>query len=88
MGSTNGARLIDSVPPATTRSASPTAIWRAPIATASRPDPQSRFTVVAGTLTGRPASRAAIRATFRLSSPAWFAQPSSTSSISAGGRPG
>ena len=36
---------------------------------------QRRFTVTPATDSGRPASRAAIRATFRLSSPAWLAQP-------------
>ncbi len=50
------------------------------MAIASRLDPQSRFTVPPGADTGSPASSAAIRATLRLSSPAWFAQPSSTSS--------
>ena len=39
------------------------------------PEAQSRLTVTPATESGRPASRAAIRATLRLSSPAWFAQP-------------
>ena len=51
---------------------------RAAWLTASSPDAQSRFTVTAGTWSGNPASRLAIRATFRLSSPAWFAHPSTT----------
>ena len=38
--------------------------------TASKPDAQSRLTVIAGTLWGRPAKSVAIRATLRLSSPA------------------
>src|SRR5438105_1580472 len=36
---------------------------------------------------GSPASSAAIRATLRLSSPAWFAHPNHTSSISSAGTP-
>ena len=36
---------------------------------------------------GRPASSAAMRATLRLSSPAWFAQPNHTSSIWSAGTP-
>ena len=80
LGSTNGARLMLSTPPAMIRSASPARIARAAIPTASRPDPQSRLIVLPGASSGRSASSAAIRATLRLSSPAWFAQPSSTSS--------
>jgi len=83
-GMTNGARDMDSTPPATTTSASPARMMRAAIATASRPEPHRRLIVAPGTDTGRPASSAAMRATLRLSSPAWFAQPSSTSSIAAG----
>ena len=73
--STNGARVIDSDPPARQTSASPAAIVRAASHTASIPDPHKRFTVAPGISTGRPASRTAIRATFRLSSPAWLAAP-------------
>ena len=54
LGSTQGARLIDSTPPATTTSASPTAIARAAWMTASRPEPQSRLTVTPGTRDGQP----------------------------------
>ena len=88
LGSTQGARLIDSTPPATTTSASPQAIWREATIAASRLDPHSRFTVVAGTEVGRPASSTAIRATFRLSSPAPLALPSTTSSTCAPSSPG
>ena len=80
LGSTNGARLMLSTPPAMIRSASPARMARAAIPTASRPDPQSRLMVLPGASMGRSASSAAIRATLRLSSPAWLAQPSSTSS--------
>ena len=69
-----------STPPAMTTSASPVAMERAAIATASSPEPQRRLTVTPGTVTGIPASKAAMRATLRLSSPAWFAQPRITSS--------
>ena len=73
---TSGARLIDSTPPATKRSPSPAATaWHgrddrgeaggAEPVDASRPATDS----------GSPASSAAMRATLRLSSPAWFAQP-------------
>ena len=78
---TSGARVIDSTPPAITRSASPVAISRAASATACRPEPHSRFTVTPGTVVGNPDSSADIRATLRLSSPAWFAQPMITSSM-------
>ena len=80
LGMTNGARLMLSTPPASTRSASPERTAREAMAIASRLDPQSRLTVPPGAETGSPASNVAIRATLRLSSPAWFAQPSSTSS--------
>jgi len=73
--STNGARVIDSEPPARQTSASPAAIVRAASQTASIPDPHSRFTVAPGISTGSPASSTAIRATFLLSSPAWLAAP-------------
>ena len=84
---TIGARLMDSTPPARTRSPSSERTARAAWLTASRPDAHSRFTVAAGTSTGKPASSAAMRATLRLSSPAWLASPSSTSSTSAGSMP-
>ncbi len=74
-GITNGARVMLSTPPATISSASPAAMARAQIAIASMLDPHRRFTVAAGTSIGRPASSSAMRATLRLSSPAWLAQP-------------
>ena len=48
---------------------------RDPIIAASRLEPQSRLTVVAGSVTGSPDSSTAIRPTLRLSSPAPFALP-------------
>jgi hypothetical protein len=74
-GMTYGARLMPSTPPATTYSASPTARARAACTIASPPEPHSRLTVRPGTETGNPASSAAIRATFRLSSPAPLLSP-------------
>jgi hypothetical protein len=47
---------------------------------ALRPEAQSRLTVMPGMESGRPASSSAMRATLRLSSPAWLAQPNTTSS--------
>src|SRR6266581_1404315 len=76
-----------STPPATKTSPSPALIARAAALTAPRPEEQSRLNVTPATETGRPASSAAIRATLRLSSPAWFAQPRYTSSTSAGSTP-
>ena len=72
---TNGARVMLSTPPAIISSASPDAIVRAHIATASRPEPHRRLMVAPATSVGRPASSAAMRATLRLSSPAPLAQP-------------
>jgi hypothetical protein len=84
---TSGARDIDSTPPATKRSPSPAATaWQAPT-TADSPEAQSRFTVTPATESGSPASSAAMRATLRLSSPAWLAAPNQTSSISPASTP-
>jgi len=84
---TQGARVIDSTPPATTTSASPVAIICRAVASAVSPEAQSRLTVWPGIVSGSPARRTAMRATFRLSSPAWFAAPRTTSSMSAGSMP-
>lgn len=54
---------------------SPAQMALAAWATASSPEPQRRFTVQPATSTGKPARRRAMRATLRLSSPAWLAQP-------------
>src|SRR6266700_4317057 len=43
-------------------------------------DPHWRSTVVPGTVSGKPAARAALRPTFRLCSPTWLTQPIMTSS--------
>ncbi|MNY55177.1 hypothetical protein D3C86_1911340 [compost metagenome] len=72
---TSGARDMDSTPPTSISPASPQRMARAALPMASRPEPHRRLRVVPGTLIGRPASRADMRATLRLSSPAWLAQP-------------
>ena len=77
---TNGALDMLSTPPAITKEFSPVLMARAATETASMLEPHKRFTVVPGTVCGRPASSSAMRATFRLSSPAWFAHPKITSS--------
>jgi hypothetical protein len=76
---TKGARLMLSTPPAIISRASPARMARAAVPSASRPEPHRRLMVAPGTSTGRPASRLLMRATLRLSSPAWLAQPYSTS---------
>ena len=84
---TKGARVMLSTPPAMASSASPALMARAAPPTASMPEPQSRLTVTPGTVSGRPASSDAMRATLRLSSPAWLAQPNWTSSTAAQSTP-
>ena len=84
---TYGARVMFSTPPAMNVVPSPALIACAALATACSPEPQSRFTVCPGTATGSPASNSAIRATLRLSSPAWLVQPRITSSTPAGSIP-
>ena len=84
---TQGARDMDSTPPATTMSAAPALIMKVAMAMALMPEAHSRFTVIPGTVSGKPASSQAMRATLRFSSPAPFALPRITSSTSAGSIP-
>ena len=79
LGMTKGARLMLSTPPAIIRPASPDLMARAAVPTASSPEPHRRLMVPPGTSMGKPASRLLMWATLRLSSPAWLAQPYSTS---------
>ena len=65
-------------------SADPHMMRSAANAIACRPDEQNRLIVTADALTGTPARRLAIRATFRPCSASGIAQPRMTSSISAG----
>ena len=61
-GSTNGAFVIDSMPPATATSSSPARIIWSAIAIADVPDRQTLLIVIAGVSTGMPAAIAACRA--------------------------
>src|SRR6185503_5485630 len=72
--------------PATTISASPAWMACAAIIADCRPEPQTLFTVVAGTESGRPALIAACRAGF-MPSPACRMQPRMTSSTWSGRTP-
>ncbi|VFT18435.1 Uncharacterised protein [Pseudomonas aeruginosa] len=85
---TYGARDIDSTPPAMASSISPQAMARNAVPMASIPEAQRRLRVTPGTLSGKPASSSAMRATLRLSSPAWLAQPRNTSSNADQSTPG
>src|SRR5690242_18997433 len=67
---TKGARDMLSTPPAMIIDAPPELIAREALHTASRLDQHKRLTVAPGTSLGRLASSRAMRATFRLSSPA------------------
>ncbi len=60
-GRTNGAFVIDSMPPATAISRSPARIIWSAIAMAEVPDRQTLFTVMAGVSLGMPAAIAACR---------------------------
>jgi hypothetical protein len=79
---------IVSVPPAIITSASPRRMRSAAMATVCKPEAQNRFTVTPGTLFGMPASSRPIRATFIPCSASGIAQPTMTSSTSAGSSPG
>ena len=81
-----GIMLMDSVPPATMRSACPAAIFSCAWAIDSMPEAQFRCTVKAGTRSGIPARSATTRATF-VDSEGWATFPMTTSSISLGSTP-
>ena len=83
LGITKGARLMLSTPPAIIKPASPALMARAAVPTASKPEPHSRLIVAPGTSRGKPANKLLMWATLRLSSPAWLAQPYSTSVMAA-----
>ena len=78
---------MDSTPPAITMSAAPDLIIWLAMMMALRPEAQSRFTVMPGMCSGRPARMVAIRATLRFSSPAPLALPRMTSSMLSGSSP-
>ena len=75
-----GTWLMLSTPPAMISSLMPLKIRWAAMAMASRPEAQKRFTVTAGTESGRPARWHAMRATFMPCGPSGMAQPRTTSS--------
>ncbi len=83
-----GTMLIDSAPPASITSASPTRMRSAAIATALSPDEQKRLIVTPPVVLGRPASSTAMRAMFRPCSASGIAQPMIASSTAAGSRLG
>ena len=80
--------LSDSVPPAIMICAPPERMRSAAMAMACSPDEQKRLMVMPGTESGRPARRAAMRATFMPDSASGIAQPRITSSISSGAMAG
>src|SRR6266853_1040661 len=75
-----------SMPPANATSTLPSKISCAAETMAWAPEPQTRFTVIAGTDTGSPAWTAAWRAGFILA-PAWITFPMTTVPMSRGSRP-
>src|SRR5580698_6055695 len=79
---------IDSVPPATMTSEEPPRMRSAARAMAWSPEEQKRLMVIAEVSTGKPARKAAMRATFMPCSPSGMAQPRMTSSTSLASRPG
>src|SRR6478736_1023994 len=79
---------IDSVPAAITTSSSPVRMRSAASAIACTPEEQKRLIVIAGTLSGSPASSTPMRATFMPCSASGIAQPTITSPISRGSSPG
>ena len=56
-----GTRLIDSTPPASTRSSQPERTFWAPVLTASRPEAQKRLSCTPPTVSGIPAAMTAVR---------------------------
>ncbi len=82
-----GTRVIDSTPPATTRSAWPALTAAAAKCRACWLEPHWRSRVVPGTDSGQPAARTALRAMFQDCSPTCDTQPQMTSSTRAGSNP-
>jgi hypothetical protein len=75
-----------SMPPAMATATSPVAICCAAVTIVWAPEPQTRFTVMAGTDTGKPPPIAACRAGFILL-PAWTTLPIRTLPIAAASSP-
>src|SRR5882757_11585822 len=83
----SGTRLIDSTPPATTMSYCPAMTPCAACSSAAWLDPQARFTVIPGTVSGKPAASAAYRPMLLDWSPIWLTHPHTTSSMITGSIP-
>ena len=83
-----GTWLIDSTPPAQTRSSKPDRTFMAAVFTASRPEAQKRLSCMPETVSGRPAASAAVLAMSAPCSPTGVTQPSTTSSTRSGSRSG
>ena len=73
-----GARLIDSAPPATATSQSPSMIACAAETMACIPLPHNRFRVIAGVPTSRPPFSAATRARYMSLVSVWSTLPNTT----------
>ncbi|GAA4806174.1 hypothetical protein GCM10023353_06580 [Tomitella cavernea] len=82
-----GTRVIDSAPPATTKSCCPAATVAAAKLSACWLDPHARVIVVPGTEEGHPAASTALRATFPACSEYCMTVPHTTSSTRAGSIP-
>src|SRR5579871_2665369 len=83
-GSQYWPRLIDSAPPATAASASPSMMAWAAETIACRPLPHSRFTVNAGVSTGRPPLTAATRLRYMSRVSVWITLPKAQCPTAAG----
>ncbi len=86
-GSQYWPRLIDSAPPATATSASPSSSAWAAETMAWSPLPHSRFTVSAGVPTGSPPLTAATRARYMSRGSVWITLPNTTCPTSSGRTP-
>ena len=86
-GSQYWPRLIDSAPPATAASASPSMMAWAAETIACRPLPHSRFTVNAGVSTGRPPLTAATRLRYISLASVWITLPKAQCPMAAGSAP-
>ncbi|COY38286.1 Uncharacterised protein [Mycobacterium tuberculosis] len=83
-----GTRLIDSTPPASTRSSQPERTFCAAVLTASRPDAQNRLSCTPPEVTGMPDASTAARAMSPPWSPTGETQPKMTSLIRFSSRSG
>src|SRR6266542_6639042 len=87
LGSQYWARLIDSAPPATAASASPSLMACAADTIACNPLPHSRLTLNAGVSTGRPPFTAATRPRYMSRTSVWMTLPNTACPTSTGSTP-